>query len=213
MLRTDRDNQIIEALACCVRLFSLQQLAESWWRESAEPTVPARRRLSQLVSARWLSESHVHAGPLLNLSRPMQTWAPGELAPDCERIARALAQRWASSEPPERLTVFVATKIAHREFGGPPKPKRLDALYATHDLNLATVYLHFRRHRPRDADAWVGEDLRPKAGFRMKDPDAVLEYADGQPDLVIELGGKYSRADIQAFHDDCDRRGRRYELW
>ncbi|GMU82435.1 MAG: hypothetical protein AMXMBFR47_23060 [Planctomycetota bacterium] len=213
MLRTERDNQIIEALACCVRLLSLEQVADAWWPDGSDPTVHARRRLSQLVAAKWLHETHVHAGPLLRLDRPVQTWAPGDAVPNCERIARTLAQRWATSQPPERLTVYVATKIAHREFGGPPKPKRLDALYATHDLNLASVYLHFRRHRPADASAWVGEDLRPKAGFRMKDPDAVLEYANGRPELVIELGGKYAQADIQAFHDDCERRGRRYELW
>ncbi len=213
MQRTDRDNEILEALACRVRVFSLEQLAGAWWPTASNAQAISRRRLTELSGAGWLHATHVYVSRMLELTAPIHIWSPGEPDPDCAAIARSLAQRWEVDRPPTRLSVFTATRQTLDEFGGPVRPKRLDTLYATHDLNLAAVYLFFRRERPDDAGAWIGEDLRPKAGYKLKDPDAVLEFSDGRPELVVELGGKYSQETVQAFHEDCARRGRRYELW
>lgn len=213
MQRTDRDNEILEALACRVRLFALDQIATAWWPTVSNAGAFARRRLTALTAAGWLHATHVHVARMLELAAPLQVWSPGEPDPDCAVIARRLAARWESDRPPTRFSVYSATRQTLDEFGGPVRPKRLDTLYATHDLNLAGVFLLFRQERPDEARAWIGEDLRPKAGYKLKDPDAVLQFADGRPELVVELGGKYPEPEVRAFHADCARRGRRYELW
>lgn len=100
MLRTDRDNEILDALTCRVRLFSLEQLAAAWWAGATAPAVHARRRLSALVKSGWLYSTHVHAGPMLSLTEPLEAWLPGNPTPDLGGLARRLAERWTSSEPP-----------------------------------------------------------------------------------------------------------------
>ena len=48
-----------------------------------------------------------------------------------------------------------------------------------HDLRLASVYVHYRQCHPQCARLWIGEHILPKAGYRIKDPDAFLRDADG----------------------------------
>ena len=59
----------------------------------------------------------------------------------------------------------------------------------------------------------MGEAARPKAGFRIKDPDAFLIDAAGKVRRVIESGGKYEPDRVEAFHDHCVTEGLPYELW
>ncbi|GMV98839.1 MAG: hypothetical protein AMXMBFR83_31870 [Phycisphaerae bacterium] len=213
LTRTPRDDQLLDALACRVRLFSLEQIAAAWWGDADNPQLFAGRRLTQLESDGWIDRCEVHAGPMLELTAPLVRWVPGAAAPDPKVIATELARRWRTDQAPPVVTIFSATKQTNQEFGGPERIKRIGPLHATHDLNVAALFLLFLKTRPEDAAAWIGEDIRPKAGYRLKDPDALLEYPDGRPVTVIELGGRYKAEDIQAFHLDCERRQRSYELW
>lgn len=213
LVRTGRDDELLDALACRVRLLSLQQIAAGWWSDADDPALFAARRLALLARHGWLARSEVHAGPMLPLHAPLVCWAPGAAPPDARAVAAELAQRWRTDQAPPVITVFTATRQTNQEFGGPARPKRLDPIHATHDLNVAALYLRFRGTRPEDAAVWIGEDIRPKAGYRLKDPDALLEFPDGRPATVIELGGRYKAEDIEAFHSDCERRRRSYELW
>jgi hypothetical protein len=86
-------------------------------------------------------------------------------------------------------------------------------LHRDHDLLLAEVYVHYCRHSPQLAARWLGEDVFPKAGFRVKDPDAFLFADDGRPERVIESAGRYGRAQVQAFHEHCIEFDLPYELW
>ena len=60
---------------------------------------------------------------------------------------------------------------------------------------------------------WVGEDTRPKAGYRIKDPDAWLLDAQGRTICVIESAGRYSTQQIESFHEHCVEYGLPYQLW
>ena len=57
------------------------------------------------------------------------------------------------------------------------------------------------------------EDCLPKAGYRIKDPDAFLVNSAGEVLRVIESAGRYSIAQIESFHDHCVQYGLPYELW
>ena len=82
-----------------------------------------------------------------------------------------------------------------------------------HDALLGAVFAHYRLNRPHEAVDWIGEDARPKAGFRIKDPDAFLVDAAGTPYRAIESAGGYAPAQVEAFHQHCVENQLAYELW
>ncbi len=110
------------------------------------------------------------------------------------------------------MTVCVAAPRTANCFGstaaGLPKQEHLN-----HDLRLAAVYAAYRLQRPELAALWIGEHALPKAGYRIKDPDAFLRRGDGQPFRVIESAGRYSTDQVQSFHEHCESHGLAYELW
>jgi hypothetical protein len=110
------------------------------------------------------------------------------------------------------VAVCVASPLTASLFGStsrrlPPKE------HNDHDLLLSAVYLHYRRNHPHLAKLWVGEHVLPKAGYRIKDPDAFLFAPNGQAVRVIESAGRYGPDQIETFHEHCRERGLGYELW
>lgn len=107
---------------------------------------------------------------------------------------------------------MVATKLAGRHFGGSggriPREKE-----ETHDVHLASVFLHFRGRFPEQVKRWVSEAaiLRSRDGSSEKLPDAVIEFDSGPQ--VVEFGGAYSKEKVQSFHDYCSENSLPYELW
>ena len=89
-----------------------------------------------------------------------------------------------------------------------PPPEHYD-----HDLRLASVYVHYRTMYPRLARQWIGEHALPKAGYRIKDPDAFLRNQNGQVFRVVESAGRYSPAQVESFHEHCAEYDLPYELW
>ena len=210
MLRTDRDSDILNALAFKVRMLSLGQLAEGWWGESSDPRRYARRRLAPLVAAGYLDEREVLAHPLLELHAPEFTWTPDQPGPDAEAVSYRLKSRW--RDKPRRTRVFLATKRTLAELGG--AGGKLPALgQETHDLHMGSIYLRRLREDPKGAAAWVGEDVFAPNRKGQKLPDAVLLGPDNQVRLAIEFAGSYGPDRVTDFHDDCARRGTPYELW
>jgi hypothetical protein len=82
-----------------------------------------------------------------------------------------------------------------------------------HDLRLASLYVHYRRHFPDWARLWIGEHALPKAGYRIKDPDAFLQDKTGRVLRVIESAGRYSSWQVESFHEHCVENQLSYELW
>ncbi len=212
MQRQDHDHELLQTLACKVRLLTLAQVAATWWSVSAHAQRNAKRRLMQLEAAGFLQQQFVLAEPMLPLNKPIATWRPGQADPDPNILAWKLQSRWPGVAPAEHLA-YRTTVLAHREYGGPPRVKPFRSGTITHDLHMSAVYLLIRANRPDVAAAWVGEDLIPKAGFGLSDPDAVIKPNGGRPEWVIEFGGKYDARHVGDFHNDCRDRGRAYELW
>lgn len=212
IVRSQRDEALLETLVFKVRLLTTPLIAKTWWGDTTQPLMHARRRLRQLTEARLLEKTHVLAEPMLPLQAPVACWRPGEPEPDCDALGYALQSRWGDA-PPRRVTVFVASKQAVYQYGGRGLGGLRQRLQATHDLHQAAVYLHYLRADPALAEAWVGEDMLGKAGHGIKDPDALVMGRDGKPELVIEFGGRYDARRVRDFHKHCARFGLRYELW
>lgn len=210
MLRTARDDAILDALSRRVRVVSQEQVLRTWWPEASSSAPAARRRLCELQEAKLLRQVRLNARPLLPLEAPLFAWAPGESDPDPDALAYQFQSRWC--EPPRTTTVLVATSKTRAQYGAGSRG-RVNGSSLTHDLHVTELYLRLLRTDPEAASAWVGEDMRPKAGFRLKDPDAVLEFPDGRPPRIVEFAGAYDARHVRDFHEDCRRRRRVYELW
>jgi hypothetical protein len=82
-----------------------------------------------------------------------------------------------------------------------------------HDLRLAAVYVHYCMTFPQLAQLWIGEHALPKAGYRIKDPDAFLRDDAGRFVRVIESAGRYGATQLRSFHEHCFEFDLSYELW
>ena len=199
---TQTDFDIAQTLALRVRLLARSQANQIW--------SDANKRLSGLVSAGLIEQYVINAHPRLQPPKPLVSWAPDQLNPDFNTISTRARARW--NQPAVSTIVFVASKRTANLFGGdahglPPVEHR------DHDLLLSDAYVFYRDQRPEVAMRWIGEDFFPKAGFKIKDPDAFLVDDDGQFRCVIESAGRYSTQQVQSFHDYCAIHNLPYELW
>jgi len=201
--------ELLCALTLAVRLLSLTQVARGWCRGR---TGNARRLLGPLCRAEWLRRIDVPARILPPPLGPACRWAPGEPTPDLGAVAYRLKRR-GQGRAPRMTAAFVATSRAARLLGGHRNGTLKNAIQATHDLGLAEVYLHYREHRPELLPSWRGEELFAPERRGEKLPDALLVDTQDRPFRAVEYGGSYSRARLEAFHNDCMRRGLAYEVW
>jgi hypothetical protein len=207
---TARDLQIVEALTTKVRLLTRDQIARGWWRPSERSQRHAADRLGVLTKAGLLDGYLVNAHPLFRVETPVFRWAPGETDPEAEAVAERLQGRWTEAARP--TMVYAASRLAANLYGS--FAGRLpDLTHRDHDLLLGEVYLLYLRDDPEAAVRWAGEDTRPKAGYRVKDPDAFVLDGDGEIARVVESGGRYGRVQVEAFHEHCAEHDLPYELW
>jgi hypothetical protein len=208
-LWTNGELEIVEVLTRRVRLICQDQLA-SFWQQTAHAGHPLHGALTRLLSGGLIHRTVVNAHPRLVIESPLAAWRPGRKAPGASRIASRIRNRW--SQPAEPTAVYWASKKAASLFGSTAS-ELSPLLHRDHDLLLAEVYVFYRRNYPQLSDRWLGEEVFPKAGYRVKDPDAFLFAEDGSPQLVIESAGRYSRGQIEAFHEHCVEYDLAYELW
>jgi hypothetical protein len=200
------DWEIARTAARKVPFLTEPQIRRTWFADERA----ARRALNRLCGHGWLAKFRVCVHPERAITEPLATWAPGRNEPDFGAIAYKCQARFA--EPLEQVSVYRASVRAARYFAGfGGRLKR--PLQATHDLHVAAIYLHFLRTRPIDAKAWVSEDSLAPSRRHQKLPDAMLQFTNGRPPIVIEFGGAYRAERVKRFHEDCARRGLEYELW
>ena len=190
---TYRDLELVETLARRVRLLTVGQIAAGWWpSDVALRTV--RRRLRRLLAGRLLLRSIVNAHPPLPLTGPLASWSPDRPVPDFEAVSVKARRRWTEAAVPQE--VYFASPLAANLLGS--TAGSLPAInHRDHDLLLGQVYVFYRTKRSEEAARWIGEDCLPKAGFRIKDPDAFLLDAERRIERVIESAGRYSPEQVE----------------
>lgn len=208
-LWTARDLDIVETLTRRVRLLSIDQIARIWWSRAGSLRV-IRRRLRRLAAAGLIHRTIANVHPPLDVSRPLAQWKPGVDEPDSRHVSLQAKNRWQSASTPHEL--FFATKLAANLYGSTagalPELNHRD-----HDLLLGQVYAVYRTTRPEEAQWWVGHDTLPKAGYRIKNPDAFLVDSNGEATCIIESAGRCDSRQVESFHDHCVQCGLPYELW
>lgn len=206
---TVRDHEILRALAQKIRLFSQRQIADHWWPGHLPN---ARRRLKRLAGHDLVLRVTVQARSLPELQSPLVSWRPGEPAPEFGSVAYRCQARW-RHQPIRPCTAWIASEKCAQAFGGVRRGELKLATQATHDLGVAAVWLRLKQIAPHWADAWRSEDLLAHTRRGEKLPDAFLLDAQGQVAWVLEFGGGYDTARVEAFHADCATRSLPYQLW
>jgi hypothetical protein len=213
---TARDLEIMHALTKHVRVFSLSQIARTWWPGSENPARAAENRLRLLAADDLLDIERAPAHPELELENPVASWALEQPAPNFGAVSNKLQKRWGSH--PVLTPCISASKTAANRFGGyggrPPR-----AVERTHDIHMTQVYLVYRRRHPELLPSWVFEEQvkaeRKLAADRTppgeKLPDVILRTSAGT--RVIEFGGAYGKDKLLAFHRYCKEHLLPYEIW
>lgn len=208
---SSRDNEILDALTIRVRLFSVAQVARTWWSQTADPDANARERLKQLDRAGLITRFTLMSRPELPLEAPVLVWEPGDKTPDLGSVSYILQSRFSAAL--EKNPCVIATTRAAAKFGGHggKLPKNAEQ---THDVHVAAMFLRYRGLRPDLIRHWISEEIikrtRPKVkGEKL--PDAMIRAGDYE--RVIEFGGEYGKDKLIAFHDYCVKKNLPYELW
>src|SRR5262249_41145157 len=116
VILTKRDLEILEALTKRVRVFSLQQIARTWWSGSANSGRVAENRLRILAAEDLLQIERAPAHPELEFEEPAASWCPGEPPPNFDSLSYHLQTRWRSH--PARTPCISASKTAANRLGG-----------------------------------------------------------------------------------------------
>ncbi len=205
---SNSDLMLVEIVTRCVAMMTVQQIASLFSGQGSSNVV--RRRIVKLVKAGWLELHHIVACKPVPANNPFFRWFPGGDEPDFEDISRFCRLRSAGRQM--RIDVVCATSKSANLMGssavGMPRPEHWN-----HDLNLAGVYCTYRRRWPLQSRLWVGEHALPKAGYRIKDPDAFLVDHEGNVLKVIEMAGVYSELQVERFHQFCAENDLGYEIW
>jgi len=207
---TPRDLEILDALTKRVRVLTLPQVARTWWAASKNPTENARDRLQILKANTLVQIQRVPAHPELPLEEPVSTWTPGEAPPVFGAVSYRLQVRW-SLPTVTTVCMSATTKAANRLGGhGGRFPREVER---THDIHLARVYLSFKDRRPDLLPGWTFEEALRQEHRRSSErlPDVII--LDGHTRRVIEFGGAYPKAKLEAFHGYCKEKALPYEIW
>ena len=204
---TQRDTTILKALCRQVRLFGQRQLAETFWQDDIANT---RRRMRGLADADLVVRQRVLAQPLPDLLSPVAVWRPDCRQPDSGKVAFRLQSRW-RHRCLRSTVVYTPTSRTIDHFGG-SHHQTLSA-QVTHDLGVTAMWQWYFLYKPQLLQHWVGEDI-VAADFQSESlPDAVLNAPNGEPALLLEFGGQYSRERIEAFHAMASSRQLPYQIW
>lgn len=206
---TERDREILLALAQKVRLLALRQIAEHWWDGELANT---RRRLKALARAELIRRISVSARTLPPILEPIVTWQSGQPAPHFGKVSYRLRERWAHRAVRPTSAYIVTDRAAHL-FGGKARGELKHSLQATHDLGVAAVWLCLHGQAPAWAGAWRGEDQLAHTRRGEKLPDGFIVNDVEEVVWVIEFGGSYDAARVQEFHVDCASRDLPYQIW
>ena len=209
-----RDHRLLDTLGFRVRLLSLSQVSRGFFGGDDRY---ASRRVERLSVACVLVRRSLVVRTAPVLDAPVVRWNAGSDAPDFASISAFLIDRWQKQET--AITNVVSLGTAARKLTGRSSGMRIKHPHQVgHDLALSEVFLRYLDRAPEIAGRWVGEDrldlltsTRGKA--KQAVPDAVIQNADGAPELAIELGGLYSPARIETLHQSFAKQELSYEIW
>lgn len=201
---------LLRTLTCKVRMLRERDARLLWRHSSKRHSARFDRAVERLLGAGLLERYVVNLHPPLDPAGPVLKRSSADTScPDYVETSRRLRQRW--SRPCRPTPVFVASRSVANLFGSTSRGLP-DLLHRNHDALLGEVYLRYAIQAPKLARLWVGEHVLAKAGFQVKDPDALLAR-DGRPFRIVESGGSYAASHLASLAEYADRRSLELEVW
>ena len=170
-----------------------------------------RESARRLAAGGWLECYEILARPLRPLNAPLFGWVHGEAPPDFYGLSSLLHRRAACV--PVVTTVVRASAKARWLFGVGGNGVRIKLTQATHDLQVAEIYLRYAEQGLPKSKHWVHEDFLPGSWRLRQRPDAVVTDSDGEIVRAIEYGGDYSARRLFEFHRALSNLAIPYEIW
>ena len=205
---TDIELDIVKSLARGVQMLTALQIGRIWLEQDS--SAESVQLMRPLVAARLVQQAIVVAHPALHPKRPILTREPGKPDPNYSRISERILGRW---NQPSVVTLVYWASPRTANISGCSVAHLRNVTHRDHNLLLSDVYAYYRVVRPCLAVSCIGENSLPKAGYRIKDPDAFLMDEDGSVLRVVESAGCYSARQVESFHDYCAECSLPYELW
>jgi hypothetical protein len=182
MSESDVCDELDELLRCKVRVFTLEQIARTWFSATSGPLSLARKCVAKMAAAGSVSVTKELLHPEVDVTKPLFEWKAGyDERPDLGRVAWKAKSRFRASST---QTVVVRSVEARRG-------RSTELL---HDVMLSGVFLNLRKADPTIVRSWTHEDhLSPacRKAFGSRVPDAVL-HGDTCA-LLIEIIGSYDK--------------------
>lgn len=205
---TDKHCEILEPLTRKIRVLTHQQIARTFFAGIKDKENTIRSLVSELAEAGFLKSYSAMVHPEIQLKAPLCNYSPGNPDPDFRLLARETRGRWKLA--PIATDIVFATEHAKEVFGGYLGGKKPRASETRHDIHVAQIYLKLAKQDPTLSEAWVSEEqlLLERAGKDGRLPDVLLRTDNP---VIIEFGGAYPRAKLEAFH--VEQKGQSYELW
>ncbi len=165
-----------------------------------------RNTLKRLEVKQLVKRFVVMVHPLLTLTKPVCTWAPGKKAPNAERVSWRLRSRW--TQPPVRTSAVTATPLGKKVRGDAIGKRPVRQRELCHDLHVTQLFLNLFTENPDQARLWVHEDALDSGHYRgAKIPDAMVA------EKAIDFGGSYNAAKVRMIHRAHAATGTPYEIW
>lgn len=207
----EKSREILVTLTHKVRYLSAAQISETWWSDTESGKRQARKKILELCRSGLVEQRAILSHPMLPLSGPVIEWEPRFEAPHFGRAAYQLQSRW--KDPERQQTIYFATKVAVKRFGGVAGGLVL-AHQVTHDLHVTQMYLSVLSRNPELAERWTPEFLlKPFLPKFSKTPDAAFLDSDREIGRILEFGGRYDARRVARFHEYCAKYKYAYELW
>lgn len=205
---SQNERMLLDVLTNRVGSLELTDARRIWNSRSVNESF--HRALARLGTAQLIELYDVNVRRAARASRPILQLIRGKCAEvDCVSVSRRLRERWTTKS--YRIRVVTASRLSANLFGG--SAGGLPKLgHREHDVLLGSVFAHYAINAPDVARKWVGEHALPKAGFRIKDPDAFLVHG-GDPYRIVESGGSYGVSQVKSLVEFAHERNLELEVW
>lgn len=207
---TREERTLLEYLTGKVAMLRLLDAKRIWKMFRGQKRRSFEHGLQRLRTAGLIEQVQVNLHPALRPRSPLLRWRMGQsYGFDIGSISDRARRRW--SKPHQPTLVLVASPRAANLFGS--TSRALPPFWNwNHDALLGEVLAHYQATQPMLLRHWVGEHLLPKAGYRIKDPDAFLVNR-GLAYRIVESGGSYSEKQIQGLVNYAVSNELELEVW
>ncbi len=198
MLYSERNWQLLQAMATGIRLLAPHQLAR-WW---GVPITNAKRSLRELCDSGFLKETIVRARRLPPITQPLLQWKPTQPTPNFGALSYQAKERFRELAP-VLFAAYTPTTRALSQFTVRHHAK-LRRSQATHELGVTESYLYALTRWPRLTQrCWRGENLYARdRGHGEKVEDAhFVNPQTGKVMLAIEYAGTYHKHRFETLHE------------